>query len=390
MISTLPGGHGPNRATEFATQKPLFADGGFGTQLGSFVSNAAMPQIANYGLVAGFTLVIASAVTPQGQANASEYQFGLHAQALHQAEAVKSRVWGSVRTPPAAASAVPLRPIWASPEQVDLSISGWVVGGTRANQGPVPPTTLTLPQDPTHIAAQIWKSQPAVVVITPNPAASFFSVPPQFEERPTRAVWQSLRAGQLTPVITSFYAAPQQADLTQQGVVVPSAITPPAVGLVPPLTRGSPQADPSQPAAQVWKSVATPPAIVGVTVWPAIVAPPQFDTSVNPTQIWTTSTFSAGITPPAIALDDIGAKWPVKVAEYLTKIKDRFYWFRDESELPKDEPVRAKPSKVIQKAEVAPVIAEKVKAEIEVQFNAELAKRKQIEQNNEAIMKLFL
>jgi hypothetical protein len=74
---------------------------------------------------------------------------------------------------------------------------------------------------------------------------------------------------------------------------------------VPPITSGVPQTDPSQLAAQVWKSVATPPAIAGVTVWPAIVAPPQTDTSVNPSVLWTPSTFSPGqpiviITPDVV------------------------------------------------------------------------------------------
>jgi hypothetical protein len=86
-----------------------------------------------------------------------------------------------------------------------------------------------------------------------------------------------------------------------------------------------------------------------------------------------------------------GAKWPVRAIEFLTKIKNRFYWFRDESELPKEEPVKApaqkSPSIV---AKVDPAIAEEVKAIAEVQSDAEIAKRKRIERNNEAIMKLFI
>src|SRR5258706_14487095 len=105
------------------------------TQACPFVSNAAMPQLVDYGLPAGFALVIASAVTPQGQANAAEYTFGTHALAIHQAEAIKSDIWSSVRTPPAAASTAPLRSIWASPESIDLSIGGWGGGGAQANQG---------------------------------------------------------------------------------------------------------------------------------------------------------------------------------------------------------------------------------------------------------------
>lgn len=337
------GGHGPNRVIEFARGPLPYADGIASKPVCTFVSNTFGPQLADYALVAGLgffcasvvappparaatrTVIAApqfdpsvnqsrvwsSAVTPQGQANAAEYTFGTHALAIHQAEAVKSSVWGSVRTPPAVASTNPLRSIWASPEQVDLSISGWVAGGSQANQGPVPPLISTTQADPTQGIAQVWKSQPTAIAITPNPIATFFSIPPQSEDRQTRAVWQSLRAGQTPPVITSFYAAPQQIDLTQQGVIIASARTPPAVGPVPPLRSGAPQADPSQIAAQVWSSVQTPPTITGVTVWPALVVPAQFDTSINPTVLWTTSTFSPGLTPPitpAPAILDSGVR----------------------------------------------------------------------------------
>lgn len=326
MASGFPGGHAPNLATEFATQNPIFSS----SQLPNgcaFVSNAGAPQIADYGLIAGLGFFLASAVTPQGQANAAEYTFGTHAQAIHQAEAVKSRIWGSVRTPPAAASAAPLRSIWASPESIDLSIGGWVVGGTQVNQGPVPPTILAAPQDTTQIAAQVWKSQPAAAVVTPNPVATFFSVPPQTEDRPARAVWQSLRAGQTPPIIASFYAAPQSADLTQQGIIIKSAQTPPAIGPVPPITVGTPQTDPSQVAPQIWSSAQTPPAIAGITVWPTLVVPAQFDTSINPTVLWTTSTFSSGLTPPIPQIPDVV---PDVIRNF--SLRDWRKWHRPEDE----------------------------------------------------------
>lgn len=94
------------------------------------------------------------------------------------------------------------------------------------------------------------------------------------------------------------------------------------------------------------------------------------------------------IVPPVVETRDLGAKWPVRAREYLTKIKDRFYWFRDESELPKEE-VAAKAATVAV-AKVEPVVAERVKTEVEVQSAAEVAKRKRIEQMNEAILKLFI
>lgn len=273
----MPLQQGPGPRPNWTPTPPLITAGQVFGPLGSFVTNANAPQVANYALVAGIGFFIASAVAPQGQVNAAQYTFGLHAQAIHQAEGAKTSVWKSVPTPPAAApQSAPLRLVFTSQEPLDLSISSWVIGGTQANQGPVPAPIITLPQDPTQPAAQIWKSQPAVVVAIPSQLATFFSTPPQSEERSTRAIWQSLQAGQAPPT-----------------------------GAVPPITRGVPQTDPSQLAPQIWKSVATPPAVLGVTVWPTLVAPPQFDTSINPTIVWTPSTFSPGLTPPIPPAPDV-------------------------------------------------------------------------------------
>jgi hypothetical protein len=156
---------------------------------------------------------------------------------------------------------VPLPFIWGAQEAPDLSISGWTVGGTQANQGPVPATILASQADTTQIAAQVWKAQ-TTVLIASNPAVPFFSIPPQTDDRQTRAVWQSLRAGQTPPVIASFYAAPQQVDLTQQALFVKPGLP---TGAVPPITSGVQQADTSQIAPNVWKS-ATAPAVVSGSV----------------------------------------------------------------------------------------------------------------------------
>lgn len=246
------------------------------SSIGSFVSNTNAPQVANYALVAGIGFFIASAVAPQGQVNAAQYTFGLHAQAIHQAEGAKSSIWKSVPTPPAvAAQPVPLRLIFTSQEPLDLSISSWVIGGTQANQGPVPPFISTTQADLTQGLAQVWKAQPVALAVAPSQVATFFSIPPQDEARQISSVWKS-------------------------------AITPPVLtGAVPALTRGVPQSDPSQIAPQVWSSVLTPPIVTGPTVWAALVVPPQFDSSINPTQLWTPSTFSPGLTPPIPPAPDV-------------------------------------------------------------------------------------
>lgn len=244
----MPLQHGPGPKPFWRPTPPQITPGPLTGQLGAFVSNTTTPQIADYSLLAGVALVIASAVTPQGQATAAEYQYGTHAQAIAQAENLKSDIWLSLRTPQAAPTPAPLRSIWAAPESIDLSISGWAVGGTQANQGPVPPSILIGQVDPSQLQPQVWK---AATAAAPRPVATFFSIPPQTEDRPTSVIWRSLRAGQTPPVIASFYAEPQQADLTQQGLFVKPGLP---TGPVPPATSGAPQANPSQIAAQVWKA----------------------------------------------------------------------------------------------------------------------------------------
>jgi len=295
----MPFQQGPGPRPYWRPVSPQITAGPNIGPLGSFVFNSNAPQLADYGLIAGFAFVVASAVTPQGQANAAEYSFGTHAQAIYQAEGAKSNIWGSARTPPALSVAVPLRSIWASPESVDLSISGWAVGGTQANQGPVPPTIFTRQDDPRQGSALVWKSaftppaipgvlgkfvsasqtdptqlaaqiQQALVAapIVANPTAEFFSIPPQNEYRPTSIVWRSVVTGQR-----------------------PS---------VPPFIAGASQTDPSQLAPQIQPALLAAPVILGASVTPIATVPPQFDPSGNTSTLWTPSTFSpSAIIPPS-------------------------------------------------------------------------------------------
>jgi hypothetical protein len=230
----------------------------------------------------------AQPATFKGRVNVAEYHFGTHALALYRAEAIKSFVWAPVPAPPVVVGPVPQRFISSAPEPADFSIFGWVVGATQANQGPVPPLVSTTQADPMQGLAQIWKSQPAAIAITPNPIATFFSVPPQTEDRPTSIIWRTLFSGK-TPT-------------------------------VPPLASGAPQYDPSQIDPRVWPSVRTPPAVLGVTVWPTLIVSAQFDSSINPTQLWTTSTFSHGVTSPTtpIVTETFSGGW-----EYARRARRR-------------------------------------------------------------------
>lgn len=170
-------------------------------------------------------------------------------------------VWKSAAAPVVGAdSSVPLRFIWGTQEALDLSISGWTVGGTQANQGPVPPSILIGQIDPSQLQPQVWRSVATPPQAIPNPVAAFFSIPPQTEDRPTQTVWRSLVAGKTPPVIPTLWAAPQQVDFTQQALFTKPGLP---TGPVPPITSGVPQTDPGQIAPNLWKSVATPPVAPG-------------------------------------------------------------------------------------------------------------------------------
>lgn len=256
------------------------------------VANTAMPQVADYRMLAGFALVIASAVTPQGKANASEYRHGTHAVAIHAAEAVKSQVWKSQQTPPVTAASVPrfiFAPAQFYADVPPRAIFPSLVAG--ATPRPIPlvsgapqladltlqasiKTPLTSPQGPT---VRQFVGGPLQVDLTQQ---AQFNVPP------------AQRQGPVPPPTT---AAPQLADLTLQALLSKPLTTP--QGRVPPAVVVPPQTDPSQIAAKLWASQPAA-AIVANPVAPFFAVPPQ--TEERPTrQVWPSQL--AGKTPPVIA-----------------------------------------------------------------------------------------
>lgn len=154
-----------------------------------------------------------------------------------------------------------VRPFTAAPLQVDLTQQAWLKAPTQVRQGAVPPPVWQGQADPSQLASSIWSPASTPVVITPNPIAGFFVVPPQNEERPTRQVWPSQFAGQTTPVLPFTIGGPQRLDFTQQAMFTPAAITQVVI-------------------------------ITGPTVFPNAPVPPQADTTVNASVVWTPSTFS--------------------------------------------------------------------------------------------------
>jgi len=210
----------------------------------------AGPQLADLTQQAFF-----NAPTPLGQGRVPPPTFG--ASQLDPSQLAAS-IWRSV----IAGQTTPVIPrLSGAPQLVDLTQQTVLFKPLTTPQGSVPPFTTGASQtDPSQIAAVIWKSQPAAPTVA-NPIASFFSVPPQIEDR-------------LSIVFTV------------------SAGTPPVIGPVPAFTLGVLQADPSQLPAQMWPSMPTPPTITGVTVWPNATVLQQFDQSINATMLWTPSTFS--------------------------------------------------------------------------------------------------
>lgn len=174
-----------------------------------------------------------------------------------------------------------VRPFTAAPLQVDLTQQAWLKAPTQVRQSAVPPPVWQGQADPSQLASSIWSPASTPVVITPNPIAGFFVVPPQNEERPTRQVWPSQFAGQTTPVLPFTIGGPQRLDFTQQAMFTPAAITQVVI-------------------------------ITGPTVFPNAPVPPQADTTVNPSIVWTPSTFSPSApTPPPVVVvvtDSSGAR----------------------------------------------------------------------------------
>jgi len=210
------------------------------------------------------------------------------------------------------------------PPQTDpTQIQGQLFKPLIIGQGPVPAPTSGAPQaDPTQVPAQLFKALPAPPII-PNPIAAFFSIPPQFEERPTRALFPSVVAGQTPPVISQLYAAPLQQDLTIQPLIIPPSLyvsyamktitagpqlldltqqavfvkpSPGYQGQVPlPLLTAAPQQIDLTLQARVFGASQAAVTVTGPTVAMLPAVPPQFDPSANQTRLFTQSTFSPSL-----------------------------------------------------------------------------------------------
>lgn len=268
-ISTLPDGGAP------ATP----------TTLGAFVNTADQPQIANYGLIAGIGFFCAALVGGSVPgSNAQEYRHGTHAAAVQNAENVKSTIFRAQVTPPVTVTAVPqfISVQQQKYDDVKPSLFKPVIIG----QGAVPARTLAPPQsDPTQTAAQVFTPFTPTAIV-PNPITTFFSVPPQDDNRQVSTVWKAQVSGQTPPVIPFVRGAPQN-DPTQLAALVIKAAQPAEITANPiasffstlpqPEDRLSAKVFPpaiTQPVSAAW----VPPAVIGLQqkysdILPAAIMP---------------------------------------------------------------------------------------------------------------------
>jgi hypothetical protein len=279
--------------------------------------------------------------------------FGTHAVQTHNAEVVKSKVWGSaaggaVRVLAAficvgaqayadvqpqvwrsaaapLALPAPVAKFWSVPPQtVDLSLPSFFDAPTAAAQGRVPALVSAYPVDTSQPAARLYFPLLAPPVV-PNPIAGYFKTIPQFEDRPSVLVFRAALPGSPTSIIPRVSAAPQVLDLTLQPQVYPPASSPVLVsyglrgfftsplpqdltqqpvlfrptparqGKPPPVISAAPQVVDLSLQAQFFQPLVAPP-LPGQYVQKFVWVPSQYDFQVNRT--WFSVAFTQPYVPP--------------------------------------------------------------------------------------------
>lgn len=329
--------------------------------IAAYVSNANQPQFCDLAQYAGYAVIASIAMfAKSGAVGAAEYQFGTHAEATYNAEAIKQQFQRSVRTPPAAATgAVPkytyapaqIDPTQQSPQlnqpitpaTAGLALIHWGEGqdyvdsagyyakplnltlatgylgefqqtlpqiedrptqqvwrAVTAGFTPrVPPYAFASQTDTTQLAA-IYTDPPNAAVLTSGILGAFQSTADQPQDRPTVQVWRAVVAGN-TPRIGAYSLALEpQTDLTRQPfTVVPSIGRPSQMAY----QQAAPQQVDLTLPAQLQESLTAAPIVLGPTVRPFITPEQRFDTA-NYSVTWTLATFSnsGGIGP--IPVDD--------------------------------------------------------------------------------------
>ena len=235
-------------------------------------------------------------VVPPVPTGSDQYEFGTHATTIANSQ-FPGAVWASVRTPSVVVANTPrtlfgapqsdptqIQPsVWGpvaltaqgylilvadgTPQQVDLTIQGWVRGTSGPIQGKVPPLVQGAPQQ-ADLSLKAVLTQPLSRVC--------YAVP-------------------------QLWASPQYVDLTIQGWVEETA--PQMQGKVPALTRDDPQIADLTLQATFTASSSTPP-VLGPTIRQFVV-PAQSDLNVSYSVVWTPSTFSPSAPLPPVKFGPI-------------------------------------------------------------------------------------
>lgn len=163
----------------------------------------------------------------QGPGLSLDIRFGLHALAIHSAEAGKSRIWKSQPAPPSGV----LGKFIIAPQQPD-----------------------------TRQASRIWLSQPALFS---GVLGAFVVAPPQPDTTQRSVTWKS-QSAPFIGELGSFTIVPQQPD-TRQASRTWLSQPAPFSGILGQFTTTLPQPDTTQ-VSVVWQSLPTPPEVPPVDI----------------------------------------------------------------------------------------------------------------------------
>ena len=325
--------------------------------LGRFVTNANAPQFVDPVHITGYAKLSTLAVLAvSGVVGSAQYQFGTHAQAIHNAEAAKSQVFSSAATPPATPSALgtqivtrqelteqPRSNVFASarapavatgvlgkfvyaPEQSqDLSPRSDIAQTATNPQGYLMPVLSGDENTYVVVPSRIFASA-VTPPVTSGKLGAFIVAPESVYDRSLPSVLNQPWHGPQGAVPPLTYAAEQLLDRTQQAFVSPVPKAAPGIvstfvytaeqvidrtiqpvlnqpwhgpqGNPPPLTYAGEQfLDRTQPAV-IFQPSLTPPPIAGPTVFPMPPVPPQIDYDINRSVVWTWTPLSVAGTPP--------------------------------------------------------------------------------------------
>ena len=286
-------------------------------------SLSAAPQQIDVSLT-GYASVFPAAIASSAVAS-SEYQFGLHAQAIYEQNTTRV-VWSPARSPLVAATYAPPMLV-AAPQAYDFTLQGsvwpatqlegmvpaseyhwgthaqWLYeqNATRAIYAPAVPSAAPAYQPirqlwaaPQSIDAPsssiIWDPEP--LPQNPGPYRPLSGAPQAFDFTLPALVWPAAVRPPVS-LVRPLSAAPQPIDLTQQGSIKGTPLT--FQGTVPALLSAYP-VDPTQTSAQIYGPAKTQ-IIIPNPIAGFFVNQPQFEERAT-TIVW--ASVRSGQTPPRI------------------------------------------------------------------------------------------